>query len=123
MDGIATLEDIIEEIVGEIQDEYDVAAEKLIKQTEVNVFLVKGNTSIKAVNQKVPINIPITGEYTTIAGFFLDQFGRIPQERDSLEYQGFQFVVEKMKKRHINTLRVKLIMPAEDAGDENRRQE
>lgn len=121
MDGIATLEDIIEEIVGEIQDEYDVEAEMLIKQAEVNVFLVKGNASIKAVNQKVPINIPTAGEYTTIAGFFLDQFGQIPQEKDSLEYQGYQFVVEKMKKRHINTLKIELVKPAEEAEDETRR--
>lgn len=123
MDGIATLEDIIEEIVGEIQDEYDVETEALIEQVDVNVYSVKGNASIKTVNQKIPLNIPITGEFTTIAGFFLNQFGRIPQEEDRLEYQGYQFTVEKMKKRHINTLRIELVKSEERVKDENHSQE
>jgi len=106
MEGIVTLEDIIEEIVGEIQDEYDEEAVKLIVEENDGVFVVKGNTSVKELNRRIPVVLPEKGEYTTVAGFFLDEFGHIPQEGEKLEYRGHTFVVVKMKKRHIDSIRI-----------------
>ncbi len=105
MEGIVTLEDIIEEIVGDIRDEYDPEHEKNIVQEETNLFMVKGNTPVKEVNQRLHLDIP-AGEYTTIAGFFLDEFGQLPQEADELEHAGHRFVVLRMKQQQIEILRI-----------------
>ncbi len=123
MEGIVTLEDIIEEIVGEIQDEYDSKAEEWFNQIEENVYVVKGRASVKDVNQRLLLELPERREYTTLAGFFLYEFGKIPQEGEVLSYKSYKFVVEKMSKRHVNLLRIILEQAKEERSDENHRQE
>jgi len=123
MEGIVTLEDIIEEIVGEIQDEYDSKAEEWFNQIEENVYVVKGRASVKDVNQRLLLELPERREYTTLAGFFLYEFGKIPQEGEVLSYKSYKFVVEKMSKRHVNLLRIILEQAKEEGSDENHRQE
>ncbi len=108
MEGIVTLEDIIEEIVGEIQDEYDTEIEELYSKIEENVYIIKGNASIKEINQRLPLRLPEKRDYTTLAGFFLYEYGKIPHEQDILFYEGHKFIVEKMSKRHISLVRVSL---------------
>ncbi len=108
MKGIVTMEDILEVIVGEIQDEYDHEVEELISQLEKNTFMVKGQTSIKELNQRLSLDLPLTGEYTTLAGFLLNEFRSVPQKGDILNYKGHKFVVEKMLKRFIAQIRIEI---------------
>jgi putative hemolysin len=121
MEGIVTLEDILEEIVGEIQDEYDPTVEEWFSQVGENIYVVKGRASIKDINQRLPLELPEKGEYTTIAGFFLHEFGKIPCEGEILEYKDLNFVVEKMIKHHIHLLKIVVKPTEEGSRDENHR--
>ncbi|MBM3284464.1 MAG: HlyC/CorC family transporter [Candidatus Aminicenantes bacterium] len=121
LEGIVTLEDIIEEIVGEIQDEYDEKAEEWFHAVSKNAYVVRGNASLKELCRRLPLCLPQTGDFTTLAGFLLYQFGRIPHEKDVLTFKGNQFIVEKMTKRHISLVRIILTPgPREKAHEDHR---
>ena len=113
LEGIVTLEDIIEEIVGDIRDEQDETSEAWFHQVEGGDTLIKGSASVNEINRVLPFKIPEKGDYTTLAGFFLYEFGHIPKEKDALEHEGRHFVVERMNKRHISLIRVRPVPAAE----------
>lgn len=116
VDGLVTLEDIIEEIVGDIQDEHDGQAEAWYSRLDGGRVRVAGAAPVKDVNALVPLRIPEKPEYTTLAGFFLDEFGRLPREKDSLVFGGYRLTVEKMSKRRITLVEIAPAPPAEAAG-------
>lgn len=115
MEGIVTLEDLIEEIVGDIQDEYDVKEEDGWTPLAGGGWAIKGAASVKDLNEKLGLGLPESADYTTLAGFFLLEFGRIPREKDGLDFGGRRFTVERMAKRHISLIRVETL-PAEAGG-------
>lgn len=80
-EGIITIEDILEEIVGEIRDEYDEEEEKVIQLSE-RVYEVSGDKLIEEINEELNLNIPISEEYDTISGYFLYKLGRIAKIDD-----------------------------------------
>jgi putative hemolysin len=113
MEGIVTLADIIEEIVGKIHESYREKEEDWHSPAGPNSYLIKGAASIKDINRELPFKIPEKANYTTLAGFFLDEYGKIPKEKDSVSCEGIRLIVEKMNKRHISLIRV-LLTPKED---------
>ena len=114
VDGIVTLEDILEEIVGDIRDEREGKAEDPVQRLEDGAWLIKGATPVKEANARLALGIPEKMDYTTMAGFFLSEFGRIPGEGASLEFGGRRLTVEKMNKRHISLLRLDRV-PGKDS--------
>jgi len=111
VDGLVTLEDIIEEIVGDIQDEHDGQIEDWYTRLDAGRFLVAGAVPVKQINGLVALAIPEKKDYTTLAGFFLYAFGRLPREKDSLDFNGFRLTVEKMIKRRIAQIEISPAAP------------
>lgn len=106
VDGLVTLEDILEEIVGDIQDEHDGQAEAWYTRLDGGRVLVAGAVPVKDVNALVPLAVPEKKDYTTLAGFFLFAFGRLPREKESLEWNGFRLTVEKVVKRRVAQIEI-----------------
>jgi CBS domain containing-hemolysin-like protein len=104
--GILTFEDIIEEIVGEIHDEYDYDTIPY-KELGNDTWIVQARMEILQINETLKLDLP-QGDYETLGGFLLLQFGRIPETRDELFFDtpkgSFRFVIQRATERHIETV-------------------
>ena len=105
MAGIATLEDLVEEIVGELDDELDstVAEFQTIDERTVSV---DGLLRIEEANDEFKLTLPM-GEYETVAGFILEQLGRLPQLKEQVQYNGIIFTVLEMQGPRIARVEIK----------------
>jgi putative hemolysin len=106
--GILSFEDIVEEIVGEISDEYDTDSLPY-KELSDRSWLLQARMEIPHINEQLGFDLP-QGEYETLSGFLLQQFGRIPEPRDELFFNTpagqFKFTIRKATERHIETVLV-----------------
>lgn len=100
--GLVTLEDILEEIFGEIYDEYE-TRENFVETIDSKVFRISGKTSIYYVNETLQLGIP-PGDYETIAGYMLFLFGKIPHEGERTKKGNFSYCVETMAGRRIKSI-------------------
>lgn len=108
VEGIVTLEDIVEEIVGEIQDEYD-DEDVMLRELEPGRYLVDGSAPLRAINRR--FNLGLSEEHVnTLAGFMLRLLGNIPQEGDSCQSNGASFTVRKVVDRRIEE--IEMVLPA-----------
>ncbi len=98
--GIVTLEDSLEEIVGEIEDEYDAMSGELFHLLADGSYRVNARMEIDEFNAQFPIELP-EGTFDTLGGFLLSEFRRIPAAGETLEYQNFLFTVEEANPRSI----------------------
>ena len=105
--GLATMEDALEEIVGEIMDETDIIAPN-IKKIEKNTWIVNGKADVDEVNEK--LNMKLKGKgYDTFSGFILKRTGKIPKEGDEVVYKNFRFKIEEIEDHRISKVRVKKV--------------
>ena len=99
--GLVTLEDLVESIVGSVQDEYDDEQDE-IEQVDEKTYQVDGTINLKELEELLDIEFQ-EGEYDTIAGFLMDQLGRIPgdDENPEITYQNYRFTINEVDERRI----------------------
>lgn len=108
--GIVTVEDIIEEIVGEIDDEYD-EAEVYIEKIEDDTYLVDGNVDLDNLNEELGTNL-MSETSETLGGFIIDILGEIPQDgyiNQTIEFDNILFTILSVKERRIEKIRLKIL--------------
>jgi len=104
--GLVTLEDVIEEIVGEIQDEYD-KEPPLFRWVDDRTLLVDAKIDIDQLNEIIDIELPTEEGYESLGGFILDSMGNVPNQNESILYGNFDLIVTRVEKNRI--LEVKII--------------
>ncbi len=102
--GIVCMEDIIEEIVGDIQDEFDNEREDIVS-LGTNCWLCDARVDLDDLNETLQTSFP-TDDFDTLGGFVLDLFGRIPVKYEKIEYENFEFIVQDMEGHRVNLIKV-----------------
>jgi CBS domain containing-hemolysin-like protein len=108
--GIVTMEDILEEIVGDIQDEYDNEM-PIVQQKSETEFIVNALANIDEVNKFLPEPIPESEDYDTVAGFINEVFGSIPDENEEVQSENYTFKILRKENNAIDTVLLKLLEP------------
>ncbi|HEY6452705.1 MAG TPA: transporter associated domain-containing protein [Steroidobacteraceae bacterium] len=103
--GLVTIEDVIEQIVGDIDDEFDVEDDQNIRREDERQFSVRGSTRIDEFNQYFSAELP-EGEFDTVAGLVMKQLGRMPRRGESVMLGAFEVRVMRTDRRRIDSLRV-----------------
>jgi CBS domain containing-hemolysin-like protein len=106
LEGIITLEDLLEEIVGDISDEHDEEVNEQITQVDKDNFVLDGGLAVRDLNRRLKLSVPESEAYTTIGGFLMTQAGHVLKPGEVVTYNGLVFRVERVEKRRI--MRVKL---------------
>jgi magnesium and cobalt transporter len=104
--GLVTIEDVIEQIVGEIDDEFDVEDDHNIRKEAERQFTVRGVTRIDEFNEYFGAHLSEEEGFDTVAGLLMKEFGRLPRRGDAATIDGFEFRVTRADRRRIDALRV-----------------
>ena len=106
--GMVTVEDVLEQIVGQIEDEHDERVERQIEADEVEL---DGTTRIRDLESEYGIGIPPDAGFETLAGFLLFKLGEIPRVESSVEYEGRRYTVLEMERNRIARVRIEKLQP------------
>ena len=110
--GLVTLEDLLEAIVGNIQDEYDNEEEEISKINETT-FTIEGTTDLEEVEELIPVQFP-EGDYDTLAGFLISQLGFLPEDgqMNTVVFQNVRFTILSVEDHRIEKIKVELLSPS-----------
>jgi CBS domain containing-hemolysin-like protein len=109
VEGIITLEDLLEEIVGDISDEHDEEVNEQITPIDERHYMLDGSLAVRDLNRRLKTSVPESEAYTTIGGFLMTVAGHVLQPDEVIEHDGLRFHIEKVERRRL--MRVRLELP------------
>jgi CBS domain containing-hemolysin-like protein len=110
--GLITVEDILEQLVGEIEDEFDIVQAGSELPIVGKVMVLDGTISLRDLESQYELELPRDSGFETLAGFALSKLQKIPAVGDSFIYEGRQFTVEEMDARRISRVKIETLQPA-----------
>jgi CBS domain containing-hemolysin-like protein len=116
LEGIITLEDLLEEIVGDISDEHDEEVNEQITQVSDREYILAGGLAVRDLNRRLKLNIPESEAYTTIAGFLMTEAGHLLNPGEVVEWNRLSFEIGRVERRRVVSVRLKL--PADSTARE-----
>src|SRR5438128_5340504 len=117
--GVITVEDVVEQLVGEIEDEFDVIPPDQPVLEGSNVLLLEGSANIRDLEGQYQLSLPRDAGFETLAGFMLARLQKIPRVGDGFDYDGHRYTVEEMEGHRIARVKIEKLEPAHvaQAGD------
>ena len=106
--GLLTIEDLIEEIIGEIKDEYDIHEEDEIEKIEELKYKVDARINIEDLNKDLELNIPESEDYESLGGYVLDILGRVAKIKDTVELDGIIMTVLEIDKTRVGKILIEI---------------
>jgi len=116
LEGIITLEDLLEEIVGDISDEHDEEVNEQITEVDKHSYLLDGGLAVRDLNRRLKLSVPESEGYTTVGGFLMTEAGHVLKPGEVVQHDSLVFKVERVEKRRV--MRVKLDIQQTDGEGE-----
>ena len=109
LEGIITLNDLLEEIVGELSDEHDEEVNEQITQVGDQRYLLAGALAVRDLNRRLKVSVPESEAYTTVGGFLMTEAGHVLKQGETVKYNGLMFKVDRVERRRVMRVQLEIV--------------